>query len=205
MKKIIGTLMLLLSVAVAHAFNDTDTDRIINAAGHLTEAECDSLEFIKKNNLEAALYLAGIINNDRAKIEQLDSICLLYKGQEKNMLYLTEEANIFTSPLPDSTEVSHAFRPLIKAIAKVRTYSDALSEMEDALARAKEDLSLRENRSKTFEDLLNGDSVQAALNSLIEANDVIEELDISIFSTEQQKYISDLQDQYNNIIITNFQ
>lgn len=120
------------------------------------------------------------------------------KRYEKEHKYLTTEALIFTSPLPDSTEVHPALRPLARAIGSIAKYESEIRQTNEILDSFS--TWMQTNRSKTYQDFVNTADVQSQLDTLININSVIDNLDLTIFSDKQIMYIEDLQSEYNKII-----
>lgn len=135
--------------------------------------------------------LQSEVNTLKSENEQL-------KKYEKEHKYLTTEALIFTTPLPDSTEVHPALRPLARAIGSIAKYELEIrqtNEMLDSFSTW-----MQTNRLKTYQDFVNTTDVQNQLDNLININSVIDNLDLTIFSDNQRKYIESLQSKYNTII-----
>lgn len=120
------------------------------------------------------------------------------KRYEKEHKYLTTEALIFTSPLPDSTEVHPALRPLARAIGSIAKYESEIRQTNEILDSFS--TWMQTNRSKAYQDFVNTADVQSQLDTLININSVIDNLDLTIFSDKQIMYIEDLQSEYNKII-----
>lgn len=149
------------------------------------------LEKMVEMMAQEAEELQSEVNTLKSENEQL-------KKYEKEHKYLTTEALIFTTPLPDSTEVHPALRPLVRAIGSVTRYASEIKQTNEMLDSFS--LWMQDNRSKTYQDYINTKEVQDQLMNLININSAIDDLDISIFSDPQRQYIEGLQTEYNTII-----
>lgn len=172
-----------------------------NRGIEVSEISTDSLQTLIDNendNKKLVVYLAELVSRKDLQIQQLTNHTKQYDGYEKDIVYLSDSPAIFTSPMPDSTEIRPALKPLARMINSVKEYKDAIDNMNIALDNIKEELP--KHKTKTFNDFLETEPIQEQLGIVIDKNNIIETLDLSILSEPQREYINELQEQYNKII-----
>lgn len=172
-----------------------------NRGIEVSEISTDSLQTLIDNendNKKLVVYLAELVSRKDLQIQQLTNHTKQYDGYEKDIVYLSDSPAIFTSPMPDSTEIRPALKPLARMINSVKEYKDAIDNMNIALDNIKEELP--KHKTKTFNDFLETEPIQEQLGIVIDKNNTIETLDLSILSEPQREYINELQEQYNKII-----
>lgn len=172
-----------------------------NRGIEVSEISTDSLQTLIDNendNKKLVVYLAELVSRKDLQIQQLTNHIKQYDGYEKDIVYLSDSPAIFTSPMPDSTEIRPALKPLARMINSVKEYKDAIVNMNIALDNIKEELP--KHKTKTFNDFLETEPIQEQLGIVIDKNNIIETLDLSILSEPQREYINELQEQYNKII-----
>lgn len=172
-----------------------------NRGIEVSEISTDSLQTLLDNendNKKLVVYLAELVSRKDLQIQQLTNHTKQYDGYEKDIVYLSDSPAIFTSPMPDSTEIRPALKPLARMINSVKEYKDAIDNMNIALDNIKEELP--KHKTKTFNDFLETEPIQEQLGIVIDKNNTIETLDLSILSEPQREYINELQEQYNKII-----
>lgn len=204
MRKIIFLSIFLTFFSISYANEIPDNRQ--ESESETIESLQKQLDAVKKSDskkrapiLEKMFELMAIEADElQSEVNTLKSENEQLKKYEKEHKYLTTEALIFTTPLPDSTEVHPALRPLVRAIGSVTRYASEIrqtNEMLDSFSTWMQD-----NRSKTYQDFVNTSDVQNQLTKLININSVIDNLDLTIFSDTQKKYIEGLQSEYNTII-----
>lgn len=172
-----------------------------NRGIEVSEISTDSLQTLIDNendNKKLVVYLAELVSRKDLQIQQLTNHTKQFDGYEKDIVYLSDSPAIFTSPMPDSTEIRPALKPLARMINSVKEYKDAIVNMNIALDNIKEELP--KHKTKTFNDFLETEPIQEQLGIVIDKNNTIETLDLSILSEPQREYINELQEQYNKII-----
>lgn len=172
-----------------------------NRGIEVSEISTDSLQTLIDNendNKKLVVYLAELVSRKDLQIQQLTDHTKQFDGYEKDIVYLSDSPAIFTSPMPDSTEIRPALKPLARMINSVKEYKDAIDNMNIALDNIKEELP--KHKTKTFNDFLETEPIQEQLGIVIDKNNTIETLDLSILSEPQREYINELQEQYNKII-----
>lgn len=203
MKKIALLSIFLSAISISYAEEASDTNQ--GQSVETIESLQEKLDKLKKNDKDRIPILERMyeLTADEAdalqsEVNNLQSENERLKKYEKEHKYLTTEALIFTTPLPDSTEVHPALRPLARAIGSITKYASEINQTNDVLDSFS--TWMQTNRSKTYQDFVNTAYVQNQLTGLINTNSVIDNLDLSIFSDEQRQYIEGLQTEYNKII-----
>lgn len=204
MKKIALLSVFLLTIGLSYAEEASDTNQ--EQSVETIESLQKKLDAAKKDDhkkrapiLEKMYGLMAIEADElQSEVNTLKSENESLKRYEKEHKYLTTEALIFTSPLPDSTEVHPALKPLARAIGSIAKYESEIRQTNEILDSFS--TWMQTNRSKTYQDFVNTADVQSQLDTLININSVIDNLDLTIFSDKQIMYIENLQSEYNKII-----
>lgn len=204
MRKIIFLSIFLTFFSISYANEIPDNRQ--ESESETIESLQKQLDAVKKSDskkrapiLEKMFELMAIEADElQSEVNTLKSENEQLKKYEKEHKYLTTEALIFTTPLPDSTEVHPVLRPLVRAIGSVTRYASEIRQTNELLDSFS--TWMQDNRSKTYQDFVNTSDVQNQLTKLININSVIDNLDLTIFSDTQKKYIEGLQSEYNTII-----
>lgn len=153
-----------------------------------------------------------VTKKDKDKVDILAKMLLLQKkeintlsqsksqldSQAKNLKYLTDSDEIFTTPLPDSTEVHPVFRSVIRSINTVNELKTEITNTNNMLANL--DKEYRNSRNKTYDELLNTPVVQEQVKILQDKAILVDSIDKTIFTEPQKAYIDKLIQQYNNLM-----
>ncbi len=204
MKAVLTLILILLSVNLGFA-KDREADKQtqeessekieepeetiddLNRQLRETKKDKDKVDILAKMLL---LQIKEINTLSQSK-SQLDS-------QAKNLKYLTDSDEIFTTPLPDSTEVHPVFRPVIRSINTVNELKAEIKNTNDMLANL--DKEYRNSRNKTYDELLNTPVVQEQVKILQDKAILVDSMDKTIFTETQRAYIDKLIQQYNNLM-----
>lgn len=204
MKTVLTLILILLSVNLGFA-KDREADKQtqeessekieepeetiddLNRQLRETKKDKDKVDILAKMLL---LQIKEINTLSQSK-SQLDS-------QAKNLKYLTDSDEIFTTPLPDSTEVHPVFIPVIRSINTVNELKAEIKNTNDMLANL--DKEYRNSRNKTYDELLNTPVVQEQVKILQDKAILVDSMDKTIFTETQRAYIDKLIQQYNNLM-----
>lgn len=204
MKAILTLILILLSVNLGFA-KDREADK------QTQEESSEKIEEPEKTIDDLNRQLR-VTKKDKDKVDILAKMLLLQKkeintlsqsksqldSQAKNLKYLTDSDEIFTTPLPDSTEVHPVFRPVIRSINTVNELKTEIKNTNDMLANL--DKEYRNSRNKTYDELLNTPVVQEQVKILQDKAILVDSMDKTIFTELQKDYIDKLIQQYNNLM-----
>lgn len=204
MKAILTLILILLSVNFGFAKDreaDKQTQEESSEKIEEPEKTIDDLNRqlrVTKKDKDKVDIFAKMLLLQKKEINTLTQFKTKLDSQAKNLKYLTDSDEIFTTPLPDSTEVHPVFRPVIRSINTVNELKAEIKNTNDMLANL--DKEYRNSRNKTYDELLNTPIVQEQIKILQDKAILVDSMDNTIFTEPQKAYIDKLIQQYNNLM-----
>ncbi len=204
MKTTLTLILILLSVNLGFAKDreaDKQTQEESSEKIEEPEKTIDDLNRqlrVTKKDKDKVDIFAKMLLLQKKEINTLTQFKTKLDSQAKNLKYLTDSDEIFTTPLPDSTEVHPVFRPVIRSINTVNELKAEIKNTNDMLANL--DKEYKNSRNKTYDELLNTPVVQEQIKILQDKAILVDSMDNTIFTEPQKAYIDKLIQQYNNLM-----
>lgn len=161
------------------------------------------LETTKKDKDKIDIYTQMLVIKDKENKALADTLKTTreafedYKGTT-SFRYLSDKVDIFTEDLPEVKDIHRALHPFARAIANVKKFNAQIEEMNEALDNAGQEVINKGNI--TLKEFLKSDiGVQDEHQKLKACAQIINSMDLSMFSPEQEKYIYDLYAKYETI------